>query len=174
MVRLKQRYILFDILYPPTSKGGVSSDEFLNFSNSSEDALLTLHQTSPTSINQKTLTNAIRRNILDHFGEFGSGMAGMQLTVKYFSNKTSTGIIRCGRQSYHLVVAALTLIDKIEDTNVLIRCTRVSGTIKKCEEYSIARTKELMYLINKNSKEQKDLNNLMSTFEGDVEDEQSD
>lgn len=162
MVRLKQRYILFDVLYPPTSKG--LSEEFLNFSNSPQDALLTLHQSSPTTINQKSLTTTIRRTIQDHFGEYGSGMAGMQLTVKYFSNKTSTGIIRCGRQNFNLVVAALTLIDRIDDNNVVIRCTKVSGTIKKCEEYSIARTKELMYLINKNGRE-KDLNNLIATFE---------
>lgn len=77
----------------------------------------------------------------------------MQLSVKYFSNKTSTGIIRCGRAAAQTVVAALTLIDRIENTRLTIRCTRVSGTIKKCENYAIAQSRLLMRLIAKNGLE---------------------
>ncbi|ODV78426.1 uncharacterized protein CANTADRAFT_26532, partial [Suhomyces tanzawaensis NRRL Y-17324] len=163
MVRLKQRYILFDILYPPSEEPDKTlTEDFHNFSRSQNDALLSLHQSSPASISQKTLTNALRKTIQEVYGDFGSGTAAMQLTVKYFSNKTSTGIIRCGRQSHRVVVAALSMINTVEGNSVIIRCTRVSGTIKKCEQYSIARTRELMNLVGKN--DSMDLDNLMSSF----------
>lgn len=150
MVRLKQRYILFEILYPP-SKLTTNSElfEVAAFSQSSQNALLTLHQSSPASINPKSITNTLRRSIQDHFGEFGAGTCGTQLSVKYFSNKTSIGIIRCGRSGAQTVVAALALIDRIENVRLTIHCTRVSGTIKKCEEYAIARSRNLMATMTK-------------------------
>lgn len=155
MVRLKQRYILFEILYPPTG-----DDQ--SFSNSPRDALLGLHQSSPASINQQSLTKSIRKVIQDHYGDHGSGIAGLLLQVKYFSNKTSTGIIRCGRLSAPLVVGALTLIDNFNGDQVLIKVSRVSGTIKKCEEYSIQLSQKLMRLLKKNDKD--DMNKFVNDF----------
>lgn len=169
MVRLKQRYILFDILYPPTLESAESKqslEEFINFSKSPQNALLSLHQTSPLSINQKTLTQTIRNVVQDHYGDFGAGTACMQFSVKYFSNKTSTGIIRCGRLSFQLIIAALTLMNKIGDKDLIIRCTHVSGTIKKCEEYSIRRNRELMLLL-KSGPGKSDLSNIISNFENE-------
>ncbi|KAK6455197.1 RNase P and RNase MRP subunit [Scheffersomyces xylosifermentans] len=166
MVRLKQRYILFDIIYPPTA----DSVEFSSFSTSHSNALLTLHQTSPASISPKTLIQAIRRTIQDNYGDFGAGTAGLSVSIKYFSNKTSTGIIRCGRSSFQTVISALTLMDKIESSNVLIRCIHVSGTIKKCEEYSIKRSRELMRLLSKDTSTIKDsLVSSLQTEAGDFE-----
>ncbi|RLV94180.1 Ribonuclease P/MRP protein subunit POP5 [Spathaspora sp. JA1] len=157
MVRVKQRYILFDILYPPTSVRDDNDD----FCSSESNALLSLHQSSPSEINQKSLIQAIRKSLQLHYGDFGGGSAGMLMSVKYFSNKTSTGIVRCGRGSFELIVGALALITKIEGYDVLIRCTHVSGTIKKCEEYSVKKSKELMYLMSQSGKKN-DLSNWMS------------
>lgn len=169
MVRLKQRYILFDILYPPTSEPSGSREnleDFINFSKSRQNALLTLHRTSPSSINQKALTQAIRNVIQDHFGDFGAGTAGMQFAIKYFSNKTSTGIIRCGRLSFQMVIAALALMNKLGDEDVIVRCIHVSGTIKKCEEYSIKRNRDLMSVL-KSGSGKTDLNSIISNFENE-------
>ncbi|ABN66214.2 RNase P and RNase MRP subunit involved in RNA processing [Scheffersomyces stipitis CBS 6054] len=152
MVRLKQRYILFDILYPPS----VESSESAEFSVSESSALLTLHQTSPASINHRTLVHAIRKSIQEHYGDFGAGSAGLSVSIKYFSNKTSTGIIRCGRSTFHTVIGALSLIDSIEGNQLIIRCIHVSGTIKKCEEYSIRRSRDLMRLISKDTTRKKE------------------
>ena len=163
MVRIKQRYILFDILYPPSADGRITSrEDFDEFSQSELNALLSLHQSSPSSISQKALVLAIRKSLQTHFGDFGVGCSGMQLQVKYFSNKTSTGIVRCGRGHFELVVAALALIQRIEDQNVIIRCTHVSGTIKKCEQYSIKKTKELMHLVSRSEKQ--GISKWMSSF----------
>lgn len=138
MVRLKQRYILFDVLYPP---GDTS------FSGSSQDAILALCQPSPTSVNPKTLTQTLRKVLQDHYGDFGAGTAGMLISVKYFSNKTSTGILRCLRQTFQQVMAALTLMNTIANKEVIVRCLHVSGTIKKCENLSIARSKQMMAMM---------------------------
>ncbi|EGW31516.1 uncharacterized protein SPAPADRAFT_140191 [Spathaspora passalidarum NRRL Y-27907] len=150
MVRVKQRYILFEILYPPAYDPKHSDEDFTNFSSSERNALLSLHQTSSSDINQKSITNAIRKSLQIHYGDFGGGSAGMLMTVKYFSNKTSTGIVRCGRGHFELIVGALALITRIEGYDVIIRCTHVSGTIKKCEEYSIQKSKQLMHLMSQN------------------------
>ena len=40
----------------------------------------------------------------------------------------------------------------MENNYVIIRCLHVSGTIKKCEEYSIERTKQLINVIKIKSK----------------------
>jgi len=163
MVRLKQRYILFEILYPP------SDAEKLSYSSSPRDVLLSLHKSSPSSINQKTLTKWIRKVIQDHYGDVGGGTAGMLLQVKYFSNKTSTGIIRCGRLSSNLVVGSLALIDHLAGEDVIVRVTHVSGTIKKCEQYSIQSSRKLMAWMNRGTES---IDNLISGFSTISDDEQ--
>ncbi|ODQ77992.1 hypothetical protein BABINDRAFT_163042 [Babjeviella inositovora NRRL Y-12698] len=138
MVRLKTRYILFDILYPDSMSPGYASQR---------DAMLVLHQPSPQNINQKILINTLRGIIQEFFGDFGAGTSGISLTLKYFSNKTSTGIIRVGRSAYRIVCAALMMINRLHDNDVVMRVARVSGTIKKCENYAIKRNNEMTRLL---------------------------
>ena len=151
MVRIKHRYLLFDILYPPTSDSKITPrDDFINFTESELHALLQLHQSSPTKINNRSILSSIRKSLLDNYGDTGAGKAGGSVMIKYFSNKTSTGILRCDRDQSDLIVAALALITRIELTFVIVRCLHVSGTIKKCEEYSIDKTRELINVIKNN------------------------
>lgn len=150
MVRLKQRYIFFDILYPPAtteSDKDKNQDDFYSFSESQSSALLSLHKASPSTINPKTITQTIRKVIEDHFGEIGSGTVGLLLTVKYFSNKTSSGIIRCSRQNHEMVVAALSLMNNIQGMNAIVRCSHISGTIRKCQDFSVRRNKKMLLLM---------------------------
>lgn len=150
MVRLKQRYIFFDILYPPAppeSSRDKNRDDFYGFSESQSSALLSLHKASPSTINPKTITQTTRKVIEDHFGDVGAGTVGLLLTVKYFSNKTSSGIIRCSRQNHEMVVAALSLMNNIQGMNVIVRCPHISGTIRKCQDFSIRRNKKMLLLM---------------------------
>lgn len=154
MVRVKHRYILFEIIYPPMNNNNsnkaspIDLEEVTQFTSSERNALLALHRASPSNINHKTILHAIRKSLQEHYGDFGSGSAGMLMTLKYFSNKTSTGIIRCGRGQFETIVAAMSLVTKIEDQNITFNCVHVSGTIKKCEEFSIKRSRELMRRID--------------------------
>ena len=155
MVRLKQRYILFDILTPPTSV----------IPSSPEDTLVALCQASPASITPKLISQVIRKLIQDNYGDFGLGMASMLVAVKYFNNRTSLGIIRCSRQSFPLVMASLTLTERIADHPVLIRCVHVSGTIKKCEEFAIQKNRAIIAALStKAKKTNKKYDNVINNF----------
>ncbi|CAI5758543.1 unnamed protein product [Candida verbasci] len=155
MVRVKHRYILFEILYPPTTNERVTPrEDFEAFSTAEQNALFTLHQRAPSTINHKSIMNSIRRSLQDHYGDVGAGSAGMLMNLKYFSNKTSTGIIRCGRAQSDTIIGAMTLIERIDNCYLTFQTLHVSGTIKKCEEYSITRTKQIMCRIGKWQNEQ--------------------
>lgn len=67
-------------------------------------------------------------------------MAG-NLSVKYFSPQTSTGIVRVPREHYRLVWTVLSLIKEVKGRPVVVRVVRVSGTIKKVEKEAIRRAR---------------------------------
>lgn len=147
MVRLKQRYILFEILYPlPTREIDYQLTGKLAITDLAERpsrALTSLHKESPASINPKTITNTIRQIVQEYYGDYGSSFS-LQLNLKYFNNKTSSGILRCGVQNFQYVLAALTLINQIGGKEVIVNCKHVSGTIKKCEDFAIMKNIELI------------------------------
>jgi hypothetical protein len=68
-------------------------------------------------------------------------------TVNYWSPSTSTAIIRCPRDHYEMVWAALTYITHLPKPlhlPVVIRVVRVSGTIRKAEEEVIRRSQQII------------------------------
>ena len=75
--------------------------------------------------------------------------SGEKKKVKYFSPTTSTGIIRCSRDTYRIVWCALTLLSEISGNPVVFRVTKVSGTIKKTEREAIRRAKEEIRLVKR-------------------------
>lgn len=176
MVRLKHRYILFDILYPPVSipRTGTQKEKFRDFCESPKDTLLALHASSPASINSKTIANILKNVVHDHFGEISAGGVGLLIIVKYFSNKTSTGIIRCNRQDFEQVMAAIALVTKVDAYDVVMRCVHVSGTIKKCEQFSIRRNKQLIIDLGRDKEMESGLNEFVAMFKKDEVDEDED
>ncbi|KAK8439216.1 RNA-binding protein pop5 [Candidozyma auris] len=166
MVRLKHRYILFDILYPPVSdpRTGTQREKFSTFCNNPKDTLLTLHAPSPASINSKSIANILRNAVAEHYGEIAAGGVGNSIIVKYFSNKTSTGIIRCSRQDFQQVMAAIALVTKVDNYDALMRCVHVSGTIRKCEQFSIRRNKSLIIQLGRDNEMVNGLNEFVEMF----------
>lgn len=139
MVRLKARYILFDILTVPQEPLTRCTEKEL---------LLTIHSTTSPSLTQRQIAELIRKQVLKLFGDFGNGVLSSSMVVKYFSSKTSTGIIRCSRDYYQMVCCALTTITNVLGKDVIIRVLSVSGTIKKCEQAAIERNRQLMRKLN--------------------------
>lgn len=141
MVRLKSRYILFEIIYPdgldqlPTHKQHASS---------SIKPSVQLRQPSAKVLDSRKIIKIIRDSIQSNFGDFGAGATGSMLMVKYFSPITSTGIIRVSRDHVRIVWAALSYITQIMNRNAIIQVVRVSGTIKKCEQAAIKRNKRIL------------------------------
>lgn len=174
MVRLKHRYILFDILHPPPShpKTSLQREKFANFSESPKAALLSLHATSPASINARAIAQLLKQVIEEHFGELAAGKVALLIIVKYFSNKTSTGIIRCNRQNFHQVVAAMALVTKMDNSDVVMRCVHVSGTIRKCEQFSIQNNRKLMVEMGQDETMKSGLDEFISMFGQDKEQEE--
>jgi ribonuclease P/MRP protein subunit POP5 len=71
----------------------------------------------------------------------------MCLIVNYYSPSTSTAIIRCPRDHYEMVWAALTYVTRLPkptDMPVVVRVVRVSGTIKNAEEEVIRRSQHII------------------------------
>lgn len=138
MVRLKHRYILFDVLYPP-SKDPQTKSQHLLFESFS-GAPTQLQASSPALVSDKAISRVLKRVVEDHYGEVGGAVA-LLILVKYFSNRTLSGIVRCSRTDFKKVVAALALVTRVDSYNVVMRSVHVSGTIKKCEQAAIRRNR---------------------------------
>lgn len=129
MVRLKNRWLLFEIIYPSQP----SSSNIIAFSTPS----------SP-SVTTKLLTDVLRQQISYNFGDHGSGLVSSSLAIRYFSAATSTGIVRVSRDHYRLVWAALSFIRELEGKECVVVVRRVSGTVKKAEEEILRRDKDAL------------------------------
>ncbi|KAL1960400.1 hypothetical protein VTO42DRAFT_7699 [Malbranchea cinnamomea] len=120
MVRIKHRYLLVNILYPPT---GQSSSFSLSSKNNNTDWETQFHlqlcRPTTDALTPALLARMIRDAVDELYGDWGVGRLGGAgagaLSVKYFSPATSTAIIRCPRASYRLVWSALTYISRLPE-----------------------------------------------------------
>ncbi|OAL03927.1 hypothetical protein IQ06DRAFT_291568, partial [Phaeosphaeriaceae sp. SRC1lsM3a] len=145
MVRVKYRYLVVNILYPsppPSSKTKPPVPD-----------LIQIHSPTSDTLHAGLLVRLIREHIEDLYGDYGMGMVSSGLKINYWSPSTSTAIVRCPRDHYEMVWAALTFITHLpktsnspsaSDTPVVLRVVRVSGTIKKAEEEVIKRAKRIV------------------------------
>ncbi|KAI4690063.1 uncharacterized protein J4E84_004244 [Alternaria hordeiaustralica] len=137
MVRVKNRYLVVNFLYPePPAKSKTQLPDAIQ-----------IHSPTPDVLKQGVIVRMIRDGVEDLFGDYGSGMVSSGLKVNYYSPSTSTAIIRCPRDHYEMVWAALTYITHLPkplDTPVVIRVVRVSGTIKKAEEEVIRQSQHII------------------------------
>ncbi|KAF1838088.1 hypothetical protein BDW02DRAFT_51220 [Decorospora gaudefroyi] len=137
MVRVKNRYLVVNFLYPePTVKSKTQLPD-----------LVQIHSPTPDALKQGFIVRMIRDGVHELFGDYGSGMVSASLKVNYYSASTSTAIIRCPRDHYEMVWAALTYITRLPiplDIPVVVRVVRVSGTIKKAEEEVIRRSQQII------------------------------
>ncbi|CDK27202.1 unnamed protein product [Kuraishia capsulata CBS 1993] len=160
MVRIKNRYVVFNVIYP-IDETAESLEAALKTKSGS---LSLIHQPPAIAITPKVVVQAIRQSLQTNFGDYGNGVGGGVLTVKYFSEKSSLGIIKVSRESTRLVCAAIMLITRLQASPVTIRVLRVSGSVKKAEEMLIKRGKGLSIILSKNSVGQ----SLDSLFDQDV------
>lgn len=153
MVRVKFRYLVVNFLYPePLSKSRTVLPD-----------LVQIHSPTPDAFNAGALVRLVRDAVEDLYGDYGSGMVSSSLkgrtqnptthssctdfrAVNYYSPSTSTAIIRCPRDHYEMVWAALTYVTKLPrvDIPVVCRVVRVSGTIRKAEEEVIRRSQKIV------------------------------
>ncbi|KAK5674568.1 RNA-binding protein pop5 [Elasticomyces elasticus] len=141
MVRIKHRYLLINILYPdPKSPSGRPATQ----PGDEVPYTVQFQRPSPDRMDGGVLTRLIRDGVAELFGDYGSGKVAGSLQVKYFSQATSTAIVRVSRDHYRLVWAALTFATRLPNPLVqpcVIQVVRVSGTIRKSEEEAIRRAR---------------------------------
>ncbi|KAI0010023.1 Rpp14 family protein [Xylariaceae sp. FL0662B] len=149
MVRIKERYLLVKILYP-TELG----------SRPDLPDVVVVNQPTTDQLTPAFLLRAIRAEIASLFGDYGSGtVEGGSLTVKYFSQATSTFILRTSRSSYRFVWAALTFMNRIPVRNgksCIFRVVHVSGTMRRAEEEAIRRARDLIFATENGKGEKND------------------
>ncbi|KAK9766463.1 RNA-binding protein pop5 [Basidiobolus ranarum] len=131
MVRFKNRYILFEILFEDTNSSKVT--HFLHPSHPFE-----------TPLNTRSLQNLFKEQLTLNFGDYGRGCLGSSLQVKYFSPYTNIGIVRVGRDYFHTLWATLTFITSVEKRECLFRVIHLGGTIKSCQQVAIKYDKDLL------------------------------
>jgi len=136
MVRIKERYLLVNILYPTElgSKRGVPD-------------LVLLNAPTTDQLTPGALIRALRAEVAINFGDYGSGaIEGGGLSIKYLSPATSTFILKINRPYYRLVWTALTMMNAIpvrDGKACIFRVIHVSGTIRRAEEEAIRRARAL-------------------------------
>ncbi|KAF9766976.1 hypothetical protein IL306_000524 [Fusarium sp. DS 682] len=137
MVRIKERYLLVNIVYPPDpAKAAKSNLPDFVFHNQP-----TIEKLTPGA-----LIKGIRAEVASLYGDYGSGSL-MSCSVKYLSLATSTFILRCSRAHYQMLWSALTIMDHVpvkDGRPCIFRVVRVSGTIRKAEEEAIRQAKRLI------------------------------
>ncbi|KAK6085594.1 Rpp14/Pop5 family protein [Seiridium cupressi] len=140
MVRIKERYLLVNILYP-TDLSTEPSPKIPD--------LVVLNQPTTDYLQRNALLNEIRAQVASLFGDYGSG-AITSLQLKYLSPATSTFILKVNRAYYRLVWTALTMMDHVPVRNgklCTFRVVHVSGTMRKLEEEAIRRARNMMLAI---------------------------
>jgi ribonuclease P/MRP protein subunit POP5 len=83
-------------------------------------------------ISEDSLRNSIVSSIQDLYGDLGLAEAETHL-IEY-NEKTSSGIIKCSRNSTNKVRAAIAMISRIREEPSCIYIHAVSGTSKKFKE----------------------------------------
>ena len=135
MVRLKTRYILFQLRYPQ------AADE-VRGGNSGLPCDIPTESTS--TLSARTLASTLRLSMTKNFGDEGLADTLTSFVVKYFSHKTSTGILRVHRDAVERVLAAMFFVQTLEGRDVIWESVGVSGSISKCEKRAIARNWQMI------------------------------
>lgn len=149
MVRLKSRYVLFEVLYPQQTGASAASAASAASTASPEDIVLRGHRPAPAEVTGKVVLQEIRRSLQAHLGDYGYGKVNSLLQLKYWSNNTSTGILRCHREDVDLLLTGLFFISELGLEGVTVSPVKVSGTIKKVEQYAVRRSDRLVALLKK-------------------------
>ncbi|KAI9717203.1 MAG: hypothetical protein M1828_007396 [Chrysothrix sp. TS-e1954] len=115
MVRVKHRYLAAEILYPSQHPTIAIAPTAQASKQSAAESTLLFHRPTPNTLTSSHLIRAIRSHLQLLFGETGAALAGGSgLKIVYFSNATSTLIVRCRREACREVWAALCFIRSLQ------------------------------------------------------------
>ena len=86
----------------------------------------------------KAVSRAIWACSLQFLGEYGVANAGIWLLPDKYNDDNKMGIIKVGHKYVNHLKSALTMVDKIDNHEVIVKSVGVSGILKKAENKYIA------------------------------------
>lgn len=122
MVRLKHRYVLFELME-------------------------THHRPEA-----RRLLDLVRASLLHNFGCLAAGQLASSLQLKYYSQRTGRGILQADRAHFRLAWAALTFLRLEEGNDDdgggggFVRAFGISGTVRKAEERLVGLDRDDLFL----------------------------
>ena len=76
------------------------------------------------------LESAIWSTLLEFYGELGMSQMSLRIVKNLYNEKEQTVVIKCNNKSVPKVIAGLGLITRLGESRVIIKISKVSGTIK--------------------------------------------
>mmetsp|Transcript_21743 Transcript_21743/g.53224 ORF Transcript_21743/g.53224 Transcript_21743/m.53224 type:complete len:175 (+) Transcript_21743:62-586(+) len=86
----------------------------------------------PKNMNGQLLIRAIRKSVVENFGDFGYAKVQKSLSVRFYSGLTHSFILKMPRDFHRMVWAAVSFITMLSQKRVRIRSLAMSGTLSKC------------------------------------------
>ncbi|CAK7266495.1 RNA-binding protein pop5 [Sporothrix epigloea] len=142
MVRIKERYLLVNILYPRDDTTPVTGSDGKDIPE-----FVAIRRATQSDLTRQLLVRGIKAEAQALFGDCGAGAIERTLSVKYFSLPTSTFILRITRDHLRYLWTALTFMRSVPVRNgrpCIFRVARVGGTIRKVEEEAIRQARALV------------------------------
>eukprot|EP00275_Glaucocystis_incrassata_P001507 EC123139.1.p1 GENE.EC123139.1~~EC123139.1.p1 ORF type:complete len:150 (+),score=6.10 EC123139.1:45-494(+) len=114
---------------------------------------------------------AIRNALQPNFGDIAVGRVFSSLSVKYFNNMTNLAIIRCHRDFYKPVWAAVTMLTSLKTRRCFFHVIHTGGTVKQCQRVALPLVQKSMRVFiesQRSSVNQQRAEELMALAQQDV------
>jgi len=113
MVRLKQRYVLCEIVTP-------------------DERRLMCHTWKSHDV-----YTCVRNAIVKAHGDYGIAIMQSSLSVKYLNALTRIVLLRVRRGLHHMLIQSLMFVNKLNNQDVFLHTLHISGTIRSCEKFLV-------------------------------------
>ncbi|EFO19732.2 Rpp14 family protein [Loa loa] len=143
MVKLKNRYILMDILFD--EKGDV--------------------------VTESAIYVALCKQIGILFGDYGMAAAKLSLSVKVFDAGTATTIIRISKEFAQRLLSTIPFVCKIDAISVVLQVLFVGSSIRSCQRALLRINRKNLYsnyITAKTKGEKKDIIEAIRSVTGNV------
>uniref|UniRef100_A0A0R3S4Z5 Ribonuclease P/MRP protein subunit POP5 n=1 Tax=Elaeophora elaphi TaxID=1147741 RepID=A0A0R3S4Z5_9BILA len=143
MVKLKNRYVLMDVLFG--EKGGV--------------------------VTESSIYVALCKQIGILFGDYGMAAAKLSLSVKVFDAGTATTIVRISKEFAQQLLSTIPFVCSIADTGVVLQVLFVGSSIRSCQKALLRINRKNLYssyITAKTDGEKRDIMEAIRSVTGSV------
>ena len=91
-----------------------------------------------------------QNSIQELYGDYGLAVVQSNLGIKYLNPITRTVLIRVSRGAHLIVINALAMIKKIQQTPVMFWTLHVAGSIRLCQKFLVRHNQQQLRLLLRN------------------------